>query len=472
MTTKLVWFREDLRTMDNPALYYASKSSYVAGIYVISPTLFKKHDVSDNKIIFILDGLEKLQKQLASKNISLKVIVVDNTEDIKKELYSYAVSIAADNLYFNNQYEVNEKKRDNAVKEYFEERGLTVKSFHDQCLFEPGTVLTQNQDYYQIYTPFKNACWKKFNEGALPVPLPEPRKQEKHIGESNAIPRQFAEFNFVNARAKFSAGEQAAKKQLEGFIIDKIIDYKKQRDFPAIDGTSKLSPYFATGMISPQQCLATIIQSNKHSFLELPEGPLTWVNEILWREFYRHILVGFPRVSKHRAFKLATEKITWNDNQDFLQKWQEGNTGVPIVDAAMRQLNQTGWMHNRLRMIVAMFFSKNLFLNWRLGEKYFMKNLIDGDLASNNGGWQWSASTGVDAAPYFRIFNPYLQSQRFDPEGAFIKQYIPELKNADKKSVHNPAVAGFKSNYPKPMVDMQLSKEKAIKVFQSLPSAN
>lgn len=469
MKINLMWFREDLRLNDNPALYYAAKSANVAGIYLISPTMLRKHDVSDNKIIFIIEGLEQLQKQLAAINISLKIMVVEDSLDIKHELLKYALQLGATALYFNKQYEFNEKKRDEVVTEHFIANDIVVKSFHDQCLFEPGTILTHGQNYFQVYTPFKNACWKKIEEGQSFYPLSKPKKQAKMIGSSNPVPRKFSNFDLSYAQSKFLAGELVAKKQLESFIERKIINYKTDRDFPAIDGTSKLSPYFAAGMISVQQCFAMTMQWHKDIIQNLPEGAITWLNELLWREFYRHIVVGFPRVSKHKPFKLATDKIPWDYNQELLEKWQQGQTGFPIVDAAMQQLNQTGWMHNRLRMIVAMFLSKNLFLDWRLGEKYFMENLIDGDLASNNGGWQWSASTGVDAVPYFRIFNPIRQSERFDPKGEFIRQFVPELTKLDNKAIHHPENSGvILTDYPKPIIDLRASKERVMKAFGSI----
>jgi deoxyribodipyrimidine photo-lyase len=305
----------------------------------------------------------------------------------------------------------------------------------------------------------------------LPQPLPAPKKQSKMIGEISEPP------NIIGKQTCTAplmiVGEKAAQQRLHKFVEYKITDYKNLRDFPSKDATSLLSPYFAAGMITVRQCI-NLVQNwqqtvNRLSFFELNEGPLTWVNELLWREFYRHILVGFPRVSKHKPFKLNTNKLPWGYDQKLLQQWQQGLTGVPIVDAGMRQLNQTGWMHNRLRMVAAMYLSKNLFLDWRLGEQYFMNNLIDGDLASNNGGWQWAASTGVDAVPYFRIFNPYRQSERFDPDGKFIRKYVPELTGLDNKAIHQ-AQSNKHINYPKPIVDLQASKQRAISAFKKLNS--
>ena len=222
--------------------------------------------------------------------------------------------------------------------------------------------------------------------------------------------------------------------------------------------------YLANGVLSGRQCLIAAKQSGLSG-----EGVETWINEIAWRDFYIHILYHYPRVSMGRAFKEETEALAWNTPGEHFEAWKEGRTGIPIVDAAMRQLKATGWMHNRLRMITAMFLTKNLFIDWRLGEAWFMQNLVDGFLASNNGGWQWSASTGTDAAPYFRVFNPVTQSERFDPEGEFIRNWVPELAKLDNKRIHDPSKGGvIPKGYPRPIVDLKESRKEAIARFQAL----
>jgi deoxyribodipyrimidine photo-lyase len=224
-------------------------------------------------------------------------------------------------------------------------------------------------------------------------------------------------------------------------------------------------------VLSPRQCLHAALAANQGEFDSGNPGVVTWINELLWREFYKHILVGYPRVSRHRAFRLETEAVPWRHAPQELAAWQEGRTGLPIIDAAMRQLLATGWMHNRLRMIVAMFLTKNLLIDWREGERFFMRHLIDGDLAANNGGWQWSASTGTDAAPYFRIFNPISQSQKFDPDGHFIRQWVPELAGLNKRDIHDPSSLGglfAPSGYPRPIVDLSRSRERALAAFKNL----
>ncbi|MDO9320458.1 MAG: FAD-binding domain-containing protein, partial [Pseudomonas sp.] len=238
---------------------------------------------------------------------------------------------------------------------------------------------------------------------------------------------------------------------------------------------SQLSAYLAAGVISPRQCLHAALSNNRGEFDTGNPGAVCWINELLWREFYKHILVGYPRVSRHRAFRPNTEAVAWRNAPDELAAWQAGRTGIPIVDAAMRQLLTTGWMHNRLRMIVAMFLTKNLLIDWREGERFFMRHLIDGDLAANNGGWQWSSSTGTDSAPYFRIFNPQRQSERFDAEGRFIRHWLPVLAEVGKKDIHNPSALSQygglfgRPDYPKPIVDLSKSRARALAAFKQLP---
>ena len=262
-------------------------------------------------------------------------------------------------------------------------------------------------------------------------------------------------------------GESAAHKRLEQFCENKLSDYKKKRDFPALASTSQISAYLAQGILSSNQCLHLMfdaLQVDTISQLCSHAGAACWLSELVWREFYQYIAYHFPRVCQHQPFKSVTKKIIWTQNAEHLKAWQSGKTGIPIIDAAMRQLNQTGWMHNRLRMLVAMFFSKNLFLDWRLGEHYFMQQLIDGDFASNNGGWQWSASTGTDAAPYFRVFNPIAQSKKFDPHGEFIKRYCPELAMLHAKQIHQPNTQDL--DYPPPIVDLNATRADAIAAFK------
>jgi deoxyribodipyrimidine photo-lyase len=239
-----------------------------------------------------------------------------------------------------------------------------------------------------------------------------------------------------------------------------------------VAGTSRLSPYLAVGVVTARQCLRAAIDANRGRLDRGHPGPRAWIDELIWREFYRHVLVGFPRVSMNRAFRPETEPLPWRQDERQFKAWCQGRTGVPIVDAAMRQLQQEGWMHNRLRMIVAMYLAKDLFIDWRRGERHFMHHLIDGDLASNNGGWQWAASTGTDAAPYFRVFNPHRQSRRYDPEGLFIRRYVPELRELDSGSIHDPSAIDRRDfsrlGYPAPLCDHGQARRQVISAFKRL----
>jgi deoxyribodipyrimidine photo-lyase len=263
------------------------------------------------------------------------------------------------------------------------------------------------------------------------------------------------------------AGEDEAEIRLLKFLEEKVIDYSKNRNDPILDSTSRISPYLASGIISSKKCILEALRINNFEFSSGHIGVTKWIDEIVWREFYKNIMFSFPKVSKSQPFQDYSKAIKWRYDENEFIAWKEGKTGFPIVDAAMRQLIHEGWMHNRLRMVVAMFFTKNMLHDWRLGEAYFMQNLIDGDFASNNGGWQWSSSTGTDAAPYFRIFNPITQSTNFDKEGKFIKKYIPELKDLDKSVIHNPSKEHRKyCKYPEPILDLKESRLRAIEAFK------
>ena len=258
------------------------------------------------------------------------------------------------------------------------------------------------------------------------------------------------------------AGEESAEVKLIHFYENNIQSYEQNRDSPSVSGTSQLSPYLASGVISIKQCW----HATTH-YCGRSDSVIVWQNELLWREFYNHILIDYPQISKHKPWKIKTDTIQWRDNETELRAWQLGQTGFPIIDAAMRQLLSCGWMHNRLRMITAMFLSKHLMIDWRLGERWFMKHLIDGDLAANNGGWQWCASTGTDAVPYFRLFNPVRQSERFDPEGKFIRHYLPELSALSNKEIHFP-IKNRPEEYPMPIIDLADGRKRVLAEFKAL----
>ncbi len=333
-------------------------------------------------------------------------------------------------------------------------------------------MLTRTGGYFQVFSQFRKVCHERLYQ-ALPGVRPRPQPQPPHALASDPLPDAVPAFPRPadSLRRLWPAGEEVAQERLRDFADQHLADYHERRDFPALPGTSQLSPYLAAGVLSPRQCLDAALVANRGEFSGGQQGAATWINELLWREFYKHILIGYPRVSRHRPFREETEALRWRQAPAELEAWQQGRTGIPIIDAAMRQLLATGWMHNRLRMVVAMFLSKNLLIDWREGERWFMRHLIDGDLAANNGGWQWSASTGTDAVPYFRLFNPLSQSERFDPRGEFIRHWLPELAGLERKAIHDPSSLGLFAgvDYPRPMVDLKASRERALAAFRNLP---
>ncbi|RBB97710.1 deoxyribodipyrimidine photo-lyase [Pseudomonas sp. MWU12-2115] len=471
---QMIWLRSDLRQHDNTALAAAAARGPTVAVYLLSPQQWLEHDDAACKVDFWLRNLRELSSRLGELNIPLLLRTADHWDQAPAVLLELCVQLNVQAVHVNEEYGIHESQRDAAVAVALKTKGIVFHSYLDQLLFKPGTVLTKTDTYFQVFSQFRKVCYERLHR-SMPALVKTPGKQAKLNIDSDPVPAAIAGFATPSEslRALWPAGEQEARRRLDTFADAQIDYYQSERDFPAKPGTSQLSPYLAAGVISPRQCLQAALQSNQGEFDSGKVGAVTWINELLWREFYKHILVGYPRVSRHRAFRPETEALAWRDAPGDLAAWQEARTGLPIIDAAMRQLLETGWMHNRLRMVVAMFLTKNLLIDWREGERFFMRHLIDGDLAANNGGWQWSSSTGTDSAPYFRIFNPISQSEKFDSEGLFIKHWLPELAGLNKKEVHNPASVGGLfgvANYPSPIVNLGASRERALAAFKSLPS--
>ncbi len=459
---ELVWFRNDLRTADNAALTAACKSGRpVRACFIVTPEQWREHDWSAARVQFVLEHANALSKQLAKLGITLNFLHADTFDSSVDVLEQHCRQHSISHLHFNEEYGANERKRDKQARDRLSSLDVAVKKYRDQTVAPVGQILTQKDEPYSVFTPFSRR-WRVWVEETRPTlyPIPSAIGSTVTPERTDTLPAPFK-----NAPEPLvETGEDAAHDALDEFLSERAASYNDTRDFPALDGTSLLSPYLANGVLSGRQCLIAAQQTGSSG-----EGIETWINEIAWRDFYINILYHYPRLSMHRAFKPETEALKWNDPGEHFEAWKEGRTGIPIVDAAMRQLKATGWMHNRLRMITAMFLSKNLFIDWRLGEAWFMQNLVDGFLASNNGGWQWSASTGTDAAPYFRVFNPVTQSERFDPKGEFIRNWVPELAKLDNKRIHDPSKGGvIPKGYPRPIVDLKESRKEAIARFQAL----
>lgn len=502
--TTIVWFKNDLRIMDNPALYFAAQQSaensqnQLLAVYVFCLKEFRTHQFSDCKIMLIIEAIRKLQGDLNKYGIPLLVCFEDDSSKVPFVVAKLCHETNCKGLFFNRQYEDDELRRDDLVEKLLTKyHQIPVSTFEDQCVIPTGTCKTKEGKDYCVFTPFKNT-WLKFLNSDVGSSSKYLNIYDLDNLKINKKSKKLSMFELSYKKGKScSLDEIAANLDSEGifekhwkpllskpvtdiaidFIEHRASNYDQTRNFPHnSQGTSKLSPYLAIGMISAKYLVVKTIQFNKG---RLPDGSKasssglsTWINEICWRDFYRNILVAFPRIIKGRPFKLETDKVEWNTDVDMFEKWCAGLTGFPIVDAGMRQLNATGWMHNRLRMVTAMFLTKDLLVDWRWGESYFMSKLIDGDFPSNNGGWQWSASTGTDAQPYFRVFNPLSQSEKFDADGEFIKTWVPELRSLkDPKMVHDPSGSLSKEefkklSYPPPIVDHRLARLKAIEAFK------
>lgn len=472
VSSALVWLRRDLRLTDNLAVHHAIESgAYVAVIYVLDDAILRSPRVSAARIRFMLEALNALDTQLRDYGTRLVVL----RGEPSKIISAVAEALRAENVYFNHDYTPYARKRDEAVTEVLNSRGIQVHHFHDRLLLPPDAFTTGAGKPYTVYTPFK----KKWRE--TPKPYAQPVQTDlracwldvSRLG-GMTIPTA-VELGFTDGLSLPEATPAAAQRLLDPFIRQKIFDYGDRRDIladPFTDprnGTSSLSPYIRWGLISPRQLRQAAADAYKIAPSEnARENINTWIDEIIWAEFYTGVLWHFPQV-KTRRFKPEYDAVAWRFAPDDLEAWKTGQTGYPVVDAAMRQLNATGWMHNRARMIVASFLTKDLLIDWREGERYFIQKLLDGDLAANNGGWQWSAGTGTDAQPYFRIFNPVSQSEKFDPDATFIQKWVPELRGWSAKYIHAPwTMPNPPKNYPPPMVDHAAARERTLAAFKAV----
>ncbi len=472
---QLVWLRTDLRVTDNTALTAAMNAGPTLALYLITPGQWLAHDDAACKVDFWLRNLAELSARLAELNVPLLIRYIEDWQAAPTEISDLCRTHGIAAVHVNDEYGVNEQRRDEAVALALRQTSSTLRRHLDQLLFAPGSITTLSGGYFKVFSQFRKVCHARLNH-SLPACLPVPPRQASLSIASDPVPTTVRGFAPPDdyLPSLWPAGESFARKRLAIFAEDDLDDYQQRRDFPAEPGTSQLSAYLTAGVVSPRQCLHAALSANQGELESGSPGAVTWINELLWREFYKHILVGYPWVSMGRAFRRETEALPWRHAPDELAAWQQGRTGFPIIDAAMRQLLATGWMHNRLRMITAMFLSKNLLIDWREGERWFMQHLIDGDLAANNGGWQWSASTGTDSVPYFRLFNPLSQSSRFDPEGIFLRRWLPELVNLDKRDIHSPTKLNdlFATvDYPPPMTDLSMSRERALSAFRNLGEA-
>ncbi|KFB89517.1 deoxyribodipyrimidine photolyase [Serratia grimesii] len=470
MTTHLVWLRNDLRITDNKALYAACSDpdARVLAVFIATPQQWLQHEMAPRQAAFIHANLLLVQQALAERGIPLGYHQCDDFATSVDWLAAYCEQEQVDRLFYNRQYEINERDRDQQLEQCLAGK-VVCQRFDDSLLLPPGSVQTGGGEMYKVYTPFRKAFIQRLTESEVRS-LPAPKMRAGGALPITAVPEAF-NYPPAEAMGDFPAGEEAALQRLRTFCREQVQDYLEQRDRPAIAGTSSLSPYLAIGVLSPRQCFNRLRAECPQVLENSDSGAFGWLNELIWREFYRHLMVAYPVLCRHRPFIDWTDRVRWRNNPELLQAWQQGVTGYPIVDAAMRQLNKTGWMHNRLRMISASFLVKDLLIDWRAGERYFMSQLVDGDLAANNGGWQWAASTGTDAAPYFRIFNPTTQGERFDPQGTFIRKWLPELADVPDNAIHQPHRWADQQqrvlDYPLPIVDHKQARLETLAAFEA-----
>lgn len=464
--TTLVWFRNDLRVADNPALAEACEHGHVVACFVVSDVQWRDHDVGERRLAFLGRTLNALAIELARLGITFELMDAPRFVDVPNVLLGLANRIGATRLGFNAEYPSNEQRRDDAVTTKMQANGIEVLRTHGSVTMPPGAVMTRKETPFSVFTPFKRRWAERLQPDEIrPLPSPQPQAAAippRHLDSLAGVPLE-------PGSERWPAGERVARSRLETFINEHIHRYATDRNTPGLDRTSQLSAHLSVGALSSNQCLHACAQFNGGQLY----GPATdaWTNQIIWRDFYRHVVALFPHVSRGHAFRRSLDSIAWREAPTELAAWQQGATGYPLVDAAIRQLRDTGWMHNRLRMVVAMFLTKHLLIDWRHGERFFMEQLVDGDFAANNGGWQWSASTGTDAAPYFRVFNPTTQGKRFDPTGTFTRPMVPELANVPDRHLFEPHKSGLDLDYPEPIVEHQFARLRAIEAFKSHASS-
>ena len=515
----LMWFRRDLRVHDNTALAAICEranedNAQLSAVFFLTPEQWQAHDISLTQLDHIARTLPILAEKLHQLNIILTVQICPSFTDCITMLSALCESNNISCVMANHEYEGNEVARDELLTKQLANNEIEFIRWHDQCILPPKSITTNDDSMYQVFTPFYKK-WRHTLEVSdiqihTALAVIDNKQVNLTLSENSANTTQDIEAlckktvhdyqkylqthksyqdidtdkQISQARLAYPAGEVTACHRLDQFIADDINNYDVSRDVPSLQATSQLSTYLTIGAISPRLCylqatqaLGKLRRNDGDNFDSGDNNDINrWISELAWRDFYRHVLDYKPELIRHQAYKYETDKkINWSYDEDAFAAWREGKTGVPLVDAAMRCLNATGFMHNRLRMVTAMFLTKDLLIDWRWGERYFMQQLIDGDFASNNGGWQWSASTGTDSAPYFRIMNPFSQAKSHDAEGIFIKTWLPELKPIPASVLHsedkmrkalskNGTFADI--DYPVPIVEHKLARQLAIAEFK------
>lgn len=455
--TIIFWHRRDLRIIDNVGLSAARyQSSKLIGIFCLDPNILNRDDIAPARVTYMIASLQELQQSYQKAGSQLLILYGEPSQAIPK----LVATLNAKAVYWNLDVEPYSRERDRQVTEALKSKGIESHTSWDQLLHPPGTILTKSGSPYTVYTPF----WNNWIQQPKSLMLAKPSHLEGLTEDEINLAKEAGVIDLPTAKELgyywhnpllLAPGEAAANNQLAQFCKSAIGEYQENRNLPGINGTSQLSAALKFGVISIRtvwQNAAFIYNQSKRE--ETRNNIQTWQQELAWREFYQHAMYFFPQLASG-PYRQTFKDFPWDHKPEHFQAWCEGKTGYPIVDAAMRQLNETGWMHNRCRMIVASFLTKDLIINWQWGEKYFMEKLYDGDLSANNGGWQWSASCGMDPKP-LRIFNPASQAQKFDPDAKYIRQWLPELRTVDTKYLITGKIPDCDrafGNYPPPIVD-------------------
>ena len=471
MKTVIHWFRRDLRVSDNTALHEADVAAErVVPVFCWDEAILRSPDVGAPRVAFLLESLRSLESNLGALGHRL-IVRRGRPDDV---LRSLARETGASAVFANRDYEPYARERDARVGAVLAQEGVAFRLFKDSVVWEEREVLTGAGGVYTVFTPYSRA-WR-----SRPVPSPRPRLGQARVAAdtswvSEALPASPSELGHPCGVELFPAGERAGLRALDDFLKGRVERYGTGRDTPSDDGgTSRLSPHLRFGTVNVRTALERLGRARAAATGDVGRrGCEVWETELIWREFYAQVLANHPHVATG-AFRREYDGLAWEGRDEWFEAWCVGATGYPVVDAAMRCLNATGWMHNRLRMIVAMFLTKDLLVSWQRGERYFMQRLVDGDLAANNGGWQWSAGTGTDAAPYFRIFNPVSQGEKFDPQGAFVRRWLPELAGVPDKFIHRPwDDPGRRAlgSYPARIVDHAVQRDRCLRMFKAVRAA-
>jgi deoxyribodipyrimidine photo-lyase len=485
----LMWFRRDLRAHDNAALFHALKACrQVHCVFVFDRAILEPLPRRDRRVEFIRESLLELDRDLRERAGSPGAGLIVRHAIAIDELPRLARDLAVQAVFANHDYEPQSMVRDESVRDALQRQGVAFHTFKDQVIFEREEILTRAGTPYSVFTPYRTAWLAKLDSFYLksyPVRAHAAALAERPPALRLEVP-DLGTLGFESGelrRIGIATGASGGRRLFEEFMA-RIADYQRARDFPALKGPSYLSVHLRFGTVSIRELAA-----RAHELANGGDpGAATWLAELIWREFYFQVLANFPHVAdssgRSHSFKPAYDAIPWEQGeaaQTLFDAWCEGRTGYPLVDAAMAQINQTGYMHNRLRMVVASFLTKDLGIDWRWGERYFARQLNDYDLAANNGGWQWASSSGCDAQPYFRIFNPVGQSRKFDPEGKFIRRYLPQLARLPTRDLHEPwaastqglAAAGVElgTDYPAPVVQHDEARERTLKRYQIVRKA-